>query len=308
MNDPFACREILREVGTPFENPRARGLSHQNLQSQLASMLVGGSIVANANMEDYTTLARREEETIWLRAQAEAMMKTAQAAEEYLEKEKAAFEKMKPTERWAASAGLEQVCSLAKLLSNERKLWKEASARENENLFHLRQELNNLKAANAALVKEKTAAETAVKEAEAEARGAAALKEVEARAAKELADANADRTKLNKVVEELQVELKTRESILGEVTSRATEAETRVRQAEEVRDGLATSLARVTNDHAWMRQHGIRHIVEAIHDASENATVVTDMNERARQAGFKAGYDKCLNDVNPFFSSKFTDE
>ncbi|KAJ0796940.1 hypothetical protein HanPI659440_Chr04g0168131 [Helianthus annuus] len=234
------------------------------------------------------------------------MMKTAQAAEEYLEKEKAAFEKMKSTERWAASAGLEQVRSLAKLLSDERKLWKEASARENEKLFHLRQELNNLKAANAALVKEKTAAETSVKEAEA--RGAAALKEAEARAAKELADANADRTKLNKVVEELQVELKTRESILGEVTSRATEAETRVRQAEEVRDGLATSLARVTNDHAWMRQHGIRHIVEAIHDAPENATVVTNMNERARQAGFKAGYDKCLNDVNPFFSSKFTDE
>ncbi|KAF5810838.1 hypothetical protein HanXRQr2_Chr04g0174341 [Helianthus annuus] len=181
-----------------------------------------------------------------------------------------------------------------------------ASARENEKLLHLRQELNNLKAANAALVKEKTTAETTVKEAEA--RGAAALKEAEVRAAKELADANADRTKHNKVVEELQAELKTRESILGEVTSRATEAETRARQAEEVRDGLATSLAQVTNDHAWMRQHGIRHIVEAILDAPENATAVTDMNERVRQAGFKAGYDKCLNDVNPFFSSKFTDE
>ncbi|KAJ0700640.1 hypothetical protein HanOQP8_Chr10g0370441 [Helianthus annuus] len=241
-------------------------------------MLVGGSIVANAIMEDYTTLARREEETIWLRAQEEAMMKTAQAAEVHLEKEKAAFEKLKQTQRWAASAGLEQVRSLAKLLSDERKIWKEACARENEKLFRLRQELNNLKAANAALVKEKTTAEAAVKEAET--RNVTALKEAEAHVAKELADANADHNKLNKVVEELQ----------------------------EARDGLATSLVKVTDDHAWMRQHGIRNIVEAILDAPENATTVTDMNERARQAGFKAAYDKCLNDVNPFFSCKFTDE
>ncbi|KAF5786905.1 hypothetical protein HanRHA438_Chr10g0459331 [Helianthus annuus] len=214
MNDPSACREILRGVGTPFETAHARGISRQNLQSQLACMLVGGSIVANAIMEDYTTLARREEETIWLRAQEEAMMKTTQAAE----------------------------------------------------------------AANAALVKEKTAAEAAVKEAET--RSVTALKEAEAHAAKELVDANADRTKLNKVVEELQ----------------------------EARDGLATSLVKVTDDHAWMRQHGIRHIVEAILNAPENATAVTDMNECARQAGFKAAYEKCLNDVNPFFSSKFTNE
>ncbi|KAM0039345.1 hypothetical protein Hdeb2414_s0012g00381041 [Helianthus debilis subsp. tardiflorus] len=290
MNDPSACQEIMRGVGTPFEIARARGLSRHNLQSQLASKLVGGSIVANAIMEDYTTLARMEVETIWLRVQAEAMMKTAQAAKEHLEKEKDAFKKLKQTERWVAATGLEQVRSLAKLLTEERKLWKEGCSRENEKLFRLRRELNNLKAANAALVSEKTAAEAAVKEAEA--RGAAALKEAKARAMKELADANTDRTKLNKVVEELQAELKTRESILGEVTSRATKAEMQARQAEENRYGLATSLAQVTNDHAWMRQHGIGHIMEAILDAPETAAAVTDMNERARQAGFKAGYNK----------------
>ncbi|MFS7948434.1 hypothetical protein Hanom_Chr06g00559961 [Helianthus anomalus] len=32
------------------------------------------------------------------------------------------------------------------------------------------------------------------------------------------------------------------------------------------------------------------------------------MNERERQAGFKAGYNKHLSDVNPFFSSRFIDE
>ncbi|KAJ0753636.1 hypothetical protein HanPI659440_Chr09g0337981 [Helianthus annuus] len=191
MNDPSACRETLRGLGTPVETALAHGLSRQNLQSQPASMLVGGSIIANAVMEDYNILARREDETIRLRAQAEAMMKAAQEGMEQLEKDKAAFAKLK------------------------------------------------------------TVAEAAIKEADT--RGATALKEAEARAAQELANVNADRTKLNKVVEELQ-------------------------------------------------------IVETILDAPENATTVADVNELARQAGFKAGYNKCLGDVNPFFTSKFTDE
>ncbi|MFS7976777.1 hypothetical protein Hanom_Chr10g00896371 [Helianthus anomalus] len=278
MNDPSSCREALRGLGTPVETARACGLSCQNLQSWLAFMLVGGSIIANVVMEDYTALARREDETIRLRVQAEAVMKTAQ----------------------------EGVRTLAKLFSDERKLWKEACARENEKLFSVCQELNNLKVTNAALAKEKNAAEVAIKETET--RGATAMKEAEARVAKELADANADRTKLNKVVEELQVELKSRVSILEEVTSHAIETEARARQAEETRDGLTTSLAQVTEDHAWIRQHGIGRIMETILDAHKNAVAVTDMNEWARWAGFKAGYNKCLNDVDPFCGGKFTDE
>ncbi|KAF5820821.1 hypothetical protein HanXRQr2_Chr01g0006581 [Helianthus annuus] len=208
-------------------------------------------------MEDYNTLARREEETIRLWAQAEAMVKAAQEGTEHLEWEKAAFKKLKQTERWAASAGLEQVRTLAKLLSDERKLWKESCARENEKFFRVRQELNNLKATNAALVKEKVIAEAAVKVAET--RGATALNEAEAHAAKVLADADADRTKLNKA-----------------------EVESRVTILEE--------------------------IVETILDAPENTTAIAETNERARQAGFKARYNKCLSDVNPFCTKKFTDE
>ncbi|KAM0040388.1 hypothetical protein Hdeb2414_s0012g00393281 [Helianthus debilis subsp. tardiflorus] len=158
INDPSACRETLRGLGTLVETTRARGFGFQSLQNHLASMLVVGSIFANAILEDYTALARREEETIQLRAKAEAMMKTAQAAEEHLEKEKVVFEKLKQTQEWTASSRLKHVRSLANLLTKERKLWKEACARENEKFFHLRQELNNLKAANASLVKEKTAA------------------------------------------------------------------------------------------------------------------------------------------------------
>ncbi|MFS7989729.1 hypothetical protein Hanom_Chr11g01050301 [Helianthus anomalus] len=217
-NDPSASREILRGVGTPFETARARGIPRQNRLYQLSSMLVGSSIIANA-------------------AEAEEMVKAAREGAEQLEKDKAAFEKLKQTERWATSVGLEQ-----------------------------------------------------------------------ARAAKVLEDPDADCTKLNKVVEELKAEVQSRVTILEEVSARATEVEAWARQAEEVRDGLTTSLNQVIADRAWMHEHGIAHIVETILNAPENATAVEVMNERARQVGFKAGYNKCLGDVNPFFTSKFTEE
>ncbi|MFS7926765.1 hypothetical protein Hanom_Chr04g00300971 [Helianthus anomalus] len=171
-NDPSACREILGGLGTPFEVDRARGLPLKNRINQLSSMLVGSSIIANAFMEDYNVLGRREEETIRLRAEDEAMVKGAREGAEQLKKDKAAFEKLKQTETWPASADLKQ-------------------------------ELTNLKAANAALIKEKAATEAAAKEAET--RGATALKEVEARAFKALEEADADCTKLNKAVEELKI-------------------------------------------------------------------------------------------------------
>ncbi|MFS7997085.1 hypothetical protein Hanom_Chr12g01137591 [Helianthus anomalus] len=189
-----AKREILRGLGTPFETARARALPRQNRLNQLSSMLVGSSIIANVVMEDYNVLASREEETIWLRAEAEAMVKAAREGAEQLEKDKAAFEKLKQTERWAASAGFEH-------------------------------ELNNLKAVNAALVKVKVAAEVATREAET--RGVTALKEVEAHAAKVLEDTDADRTRLNKVVEEPQAEVQNRVTISEEVSSRASDPEAR---------------------------------------------------------------------------------
>ncbi|KAM0036147.1 hypothetical protein Hdeb2414_s0014g00422861 [Helianthus debilis subsp. tardiflorus] len=278
-----AIQLILGGLGTPFETARARGLPRQNWINQLSSMLVGSSIIANAIMEDYIVLVRRKEETIRLRAEAEAMVKAAREGAEQLEKDKVVFEKLKQTETWAASVGLKQVGSLAKLLSNERKGWREACAKENEKLFRLLQELNNLNAANAALVKEKAAVE-------------AAANEAEARSAKALEDADADNAKINKAVEELKV------------SSHATEAEAQARQAEEARDGLATSLSQVTTDHLWMGEHGIGHIVETILDAPENASAVAKTNERAHQARFKAGENECLSHVNPFFKSRFTDE
>ncbi|KAM0048982.1 hypothetical protein Hdeb2414_s0008g00280621 [Helianthus debilis subsp. tardiflorus] len=194
-NDPSVCIDILSGLGTPFEVLRARGLPRKNRINQLSSMLVGSSIMANAIIEDYKVLGRKEEEIVRLRAKAEAAARGAREGAEQLEKDRVAFEKLKQTEAWAATAGLKQVRTLAKLLSDERKGWMEACARENEILFRVRQELTNLKAANAALMKEKAAAEAVAKVA----------REAEARSAKALKAANADRNNLNKAVENLKV-------------------------------------------------------------------------------------------------------
>ncbi|XP_035841545.1 translation initiation factor IF-2-like [Helianthus annuus] len=274
-SDPSACKEILGGLGTPFEVGRARVVPRKLRVNQLSSMLVGSSIVANAIMEDYKVLGRKEEETAHLRVEAEELVKAAREGAKRLEREKAAFEKHKQTEEWAATAELKQVRTLAKLLSderkswketlsNERKTWKESWAKQNKNLFRVRQELANVKAANAALVKEKAAAEAAVGKArEAEARVAKALeeaKEMGARAAKALEEANADRSLLNTTVGSLQAEVQTREAMLAEVTARATEAERQASEAAEARDSLTSSFNQLETDREWMRCHGIGHV------------------------------------------------
>ncbi|XP_035831042.1 uncharacterized abhydrolase domain-containing protein DDB_G0269086-like [Helianthus annuus] len=253
-NDPSACKEILGGLGTPFEVDRARAASRELRINQLSTMLVGSSIVANAIMEDYKVLGRREEEAARLRAEAEEMVKAAREGAEQLEKDRVAFEKHKQTEERAATAELKQIRTLAKLLSDEckswneklsdeRKSWKVSWAKQNETLFRVRQELTNAKATNAALGKEKVAAEAvAVKAQETEARlskafeeakeaGARAAKaleeakEREGRASKALEESNAERTRLNQVVGSLQAEVNSREAILAETAARATEAE-----------------------------------------------------------------------------------
>ncbi|MFS7918865.1 hypothetical protein Hanom_Chr03g00206191 [Helianthus anomalus] len=78
---------------------------------------------------------------------------------------------------------------------------------------------------------------------------------------------------------------------LGDVNRRLGEAEARVRQVDEERDGLATSNAQLVDDRAWMQQFGVIHIVNVILETPENTTAVANVNERAREAGFKAGYN-----------------
>ncbi|KAM0025916.1 hypothetical protein Hdeb2414_s0021g00580311 [Helianthus debilis subsp. tardiflorus] len=70
--------------------------------------------------------------------------------------------------------------------------------------------------------------------------------------------------------------------ILGDVNRRLGEAEAWAKKVEEERDGLATSNAQLTDDHAWMREFGVVNIVNAILEARENIAAVANVNECAR--------------------------
>ncbi|KAF5816985.1 hypothetical protein HanXRQr2_Chr02g0047831 [Helianthus annuus] len=326
-NDPSACKEILGGLGTPFEVERARAAPWELRINQLSTMLIGSSIVANAILEDYKVLGRREEEAARMRAEAEKLVKAARAGAEQLEKDRAAFEKQKQTAEWAAAAQLKQVRTLAKLLSderktwneklsNERKKWNESWAKQNDTLFYARQELTNAKAANVALGKEKAAAEAiavkaqqakaealkALEEAkEAGARAAKALEEAaekESRSSKALEEANAERIRLDKVVASLQAEVQAREVAVTDLTARVSVAEERADAAVEAKDALVFSFDQLKADREWLRTNGIARIVEAIMDAPETAAGLDLVKQRARDAGFKAGYNHCISHLN----------
>ncbi|KAF5815923.1 hypothetical protein HanXRQr2_Chr03g0128601 [Helianthus annuus] len=336
-NDPSACKEILGGLGTPFEVERARAAPRELRINQLSTMLIGSSIVANAILEDYKVLGRCEEEAARMRAEAEKLVKAARAGAEELEKDKAAFEKQKQTSEWAATAQLKQVRTLAKLLaderkswnekmSNERKKWNESWAKQNDILFHARQELTNAKAANVTLSQEKAAAEAisvkalqakadalkALEEAkEAGARAAKALEEAEereSRASKALEEANAERIRLGKIVASLQAEVQAREVAVTDLTARVSAAEERADAAVEAKDALVSSFNQLEADREWLRAHGIARIVEAIMNAPETASGLDLVKERACDAGFKAGYNRCIGHINVLSAGGYTDK
>uniref|UniRef100_A0A251SEA8 Uncharacterized protein n=1 Tax=Helianthus annuus TaxID=4232 RepID=A0A251SEA8_HELAN len=336
-NDPAACKEILGGLGTPFEVERARAAPRELRINQLSTMLVGTSIVANAILEDYKVLGRREEDAARMRAEAEKLVQAARVGAEQLEKDRAAFEKQKQTSEWAAAAQLKQVRTLAKLLvderkswnekmSNERKKWNASWAKQNDILFHARQELTNAKAANATLRQEKAAAEAisvkalqakadalkALEEAkEAGARAAKALEEAEereGRASKALEEANVERFRLDKVVASLQAEVQAREVAVTDLTARVSVAEKRADAAAEAKDALVSSFNQLEADREWLRAHGIARIVEAIMNAPETASGLDLVKERARDAGFKAGYNRCIGHINVLSAGGYTDK
>ncbi|KAM0070011.1 hypothetical protein Hdeb2414_s0001g00008251 [Helianthus debilis subsp. tardiflorus] len=196
MTDPSLCREVLRGVGTPTELARLRASGCDNLYLQHSLHLFGGSMTGNVILRDWYPLARKEEECDRLKSKAAAVaMDKIRASEERLLKEKADFEAYKRTKEWAMAAGHKQVRSLTDLLSEVRKLWKEAFARENENFYRLHQENVILKAANAALVKEKIATVAAMKDAEASSEAMV----------KALEEANVGHTRMAKTIEGAKV-------------------------------------------------------------------------------------------------------
>ncbi|MFS7969179.1 hypothetical protein Hanom_Chr09g00806101 [Helianthus anomalus] len=96
--------------------------------------------------------------------------------------------------------------------------------------------------------------------------------------------------------------------MLAEVTTRATEAEARAREAAEARDGLVSTFNQLKDDRYWMRDHGIGHIVKAILDAPENTVGVDLIRLHAREAGFKAGYNRCISHINILSKGEYIDE
>ncbi|KAM0071683.1 hypothetical protein Hdeb2414_s0001g00028061 [Helianthus debilis subsp. tardiflorus] len=211
-------------------------------------------------------------------------------------------------------------------MSDERKKWNASWAKQNDILFHARQELTNAKAANATLSQEKAAAEAisvkalqakadalkALGEAkEAGARTVKALEEAEereSRASKALEAANAERIRLGKVVDSLQAEVQARDVAVTDLTARVSVAEKRADAAVEAKDALVSSFNQLEADREWMRAHGIARIVEAIMNAPETAAGVEMVRDRARDAGFKAGYNHCIGHLNVMSKGGHTDE
>ncbi|KAJ0886254.1 hypothetical protein HanRHA438_Chr09g0377251 [Helianthus annuus] len=77
-----------------------------------------------------------------------------------------------------------------------------------------------------------------------------------------------------------------------------TAAEERANTAIEAKDALASSFNQLEADREWMRSHGIARIVQAIMDAPETAAGLDLVKQRARDDGFKAGYNRCISHMN----------
>ncbi|KAF5753755.1 hypothetical protein HanRHA438_Chr17g0794141 [Helianthus annuus] len=102
-------------------------------------------------------------------------------------------------------------------------------------------------------------------------------------------------------------EVQTREAKLVDVNARVVEAGKRASEAAEARDGLTSAFHQLEVDREWMRCHGIAHIVKSIMDAPETATGIDLIKERAREAGFKAGYNWCIGHINVPSQGGYTD-
>ncbi|KAJ0468747.1 hypothetical protein HanIR_Chr14g0700181 [Helianthus annuus] len=96
--------------------------------------------------------------------------------------------------------------------------------------------------------------------------------------------------------------------MLAEVTAHATEAERRANEAAEARDSLTSTFNQLETDREWMWCHGIAHIVRAILDAPDTATGIDMIKQRARDVGFKAGYNRCISHMNILAQGEYTDE
>ncbi|KAJ0599175.1 hypothetical protein HanHA300_Chr00c0061g0700241 [Helianthus annuus] len=196
-------------------------------------------------------------------------MENIRAAQECLAKEKADFEAYKRTEEWSVVAANKQVRSLTKLLSQERKLWNEAYASDNDKFYRPRQKIINLKAVNAGLEKKKPQLLRQWKK------------------------------------PSLRALLLLRQ--WRKPTLRAIEYRYHTESSIQLEDAKALN-ADLNVDRQWMHDYGVVYIANAILDAPKVDAKVAALRAKVRDAGYKVGYTEYLTHVNVASDKKFTDE
>ncbi|XP_035838913.1 uncharacterized protein LOC110931355 [Helianthus annuus] len=105
-----------------------------------------------------------------------------------------------------------------------------------------------------------------------------------------------------------EADVQAREVAVTDLTARVSAAEERADSAVEAKDALVSSLNQLEADREWMRSCGISRIVEAIMNAPETAAGLNLVRDRARDAGFKAGYNRCIGHLNVITKGSHTDE
>ncbi|KAM0043430.1 hypothetical protein Hdeb2414_s0010g00341171 [Helianthus debilis subsp. tardiflorus] len=189
-------------------------------------------MTGNVILHDWYSLSRKEEEYDRLKSKVATTTEKIQATKERLAIEKAGFEAYKRTEEWAVVAGHKQ-------------------------------EMVNLKSANASVEKKKVVAILTMEE-------AIAGRNTTVQA---LEEANVGHTSVVKVLKEAKLAyatLEVRDATMADVNRRLVEAEARAVKAEEERDDATSMNANLVADRAWMRNLGVVLVANAILDAPEN--------------------------------------
>ncbi|XP_035839061.1 uncharacterized protein LOC118486608 [Helianthus annuus] len=99
-----------------------------------------------------------------------------------------------------------------------------------------------------------------------------------------------------------------REVAVTDLTTRVSAAEKRADAVAEAKNALVSSFNQLEADREWLRTHGIARIVEAIMNAPETSSGLDLVKERAREAGFKAGFNRCIGHINVLSAGGYTDQ
>ncbi|KAF5823372.1 hypothetical protein HanRHA438_Chr01g0038591 [Helianthus annuus] len=188
-----------------------------------------------------------------------------------LEADKAKFEDEQKTEEWSAMGWKKKAEAEAALLAEERKRWKEACERDNNEKRTLRNEAVNLKAEIEKLKKEKTDVETVATKAWSH-RERSEQKEVEtcetlAHRNKEIAELTSLLLEQEQTKEEHDAAKKDLQLVQvekAELARRLSEIDKKLEDAETARVTAESIMGPLTNNMLWMQHHGVINIVNSI--------------------------------------------